>query len=69
MNTLGGTLGDVAPEVRYLWIQAAVYFSTACIVYGHQLYISRQHAQERLDYLRKKREVRLGMKRIITSKK
>ena len=69
MNTLGGTLGDVAPEVRYLWIQAAVYFATTCLVYAHQLTISRQHARERLEYLRKKREVRLGMKRINTSKK
>ena len=68
MNTLGGTLGDVAPEVRYLWIQAAAYFAAACLVYGHQLHISRQHARERLDYLRKKRQVRLGIKRLNTSK-
>jgi ABC-2 type transport system permease protein len=68
MNTLGGTLGDVAPEVRYLWIQAAAYFAAACLVYGHQLHISRQHARERLDYLRKKRQVRLAIKRLNTSK-
>ena len=62
MNTMGGTLGDVAPEVRYLWIQAALYFGAACIVYGHQLRVSRRHAQERLAYLRKKREVRAALK-------
>ena len=62
MNTLGGTLSDVLPEVRYLWIQAAAYFGTACLVYGHQLRGSRQHAQERLDYLRKKKAVRQQLK-------
>ena len=62
MNTMGGTLSDVAPEIRYLWIHAAAYFGTACIVYGHQLRISQRHAQERLAYLRKKREVRLALK-------
>ena len=68
LNSMGGSIGDVSFELRCLWIQAAVYFATACLVYGHQLYISRQHAQERLDYLRKKREVRLAMKKINTSK-
>ena len=62
MNTMGGTLSDVLTEIRCLWIHAAVYFGTACLVYGHQLRISRQHAQERLAYLRKKREVRLALK-------
>ena len=63
MNTMGGVLGDVSPEVRYLWIQAALYFGTACLVYGHQLRMSQRHAKERLDYLRKKREVRLALKK------
>ena len=58
MNTMGGTLSVVLPELRYLWIQAAVYFGTTCLVYGHQVHISQLHAHERLDYLRKKREVR-----------
>ena len=61
---MGGTLSDVLPEIRYLWIHAAVYFGMACLVYGHQLRISRQHAQERLAYLRKKREVRQRLKEI-----
>ena len=62
MNTLGATLSDVLPELRYLWIQAAAYFGTACLVYGHQLRESRRHTKERLDYLRKKREVRQLLK-------
>ena len=69
LNSMGGSIGDVSLELRCLWIQAAAYLATACLVYGHQLYISRQHARERLDYLRKKREVRVAMKKINTSKK
>ena len=63
MNTMGGTLADVSSEVRCLWIQMAVYLGTACLVYGHQLRVSQRHAQERLDFLRKKREVRLALKK------
>ena len=44
MNTMGASLNDVLPELRYLWIQAAAYFGTACLVYGHQLRQSRRHA-------------------------
>ena len=62
LNTMGGTLSDVAPELRYLWILSAAYLGTACLVYGHQLRVSHRHAQERLDSLRKKREVRLALK-------
>ena len=61
---MGGTLSDVLPEIRYLWIHAAVYFGSTCLVYGHQLRVSQRHAQERLDYLRKKREVRQRLKEI-----
>lgn len=42
VNTMGATLGQVLPELRFLWIQAAVYFSATCLVYGHQLRISRR---------------------------
>ena len=62
MNTMGGTLSDVIPEVRYLWIQAVAYFGAACLVYGHQLRMSQRHAEERLAYLRKKRKVRQLLK-------
>ena len=58
LNSMGATLNDVLPELRYLWIQAAAYFGAACLVYGHQLRQSHRHAQERLGYLRKKRTVR-----------
>ena len=44
LNTMGASLSDVLPELRYLWIQAAFYFGMACLVYGHQLRESRRHA-------------------------
>lgn len=62
MNTMGGVLSDVVPEIRCLWIQAAAYFGFACIVYGVQMRLTRRHAQERLEVLRKKRENRLLLK-------
>ena len=62
LNTMGATLNDVLPELRGLWIQTAAYFGVACLVYGHQIRVSRFHASERLEYLRKKREVRKALK-------
>ena len=58
LNSMGATLSDILPELRYLWIQAAAYFGAACLVYGHQVRQSHRHAHERLDYLRKKRALR-----------
>ncbi|MBQ8989605.1 MAG: ABC transporter permease [Prevotella sp.] len=62
MNVLGGTLNDVLPELRYLWIQVAAYFGAACLVYGHQIRVSQRHAKARLEHLRKKREIRMQLK-------
>ena len=62
MNSMGATLGDVMFEIRCLWLQAAAYFGTACLVYGAQVRLTRSHAEERLAVLRKKREVRQLMK-------
>ena len=63
MNTMGGVLSDVVTEIRCLWIQAAAYFGTACLVYGFQVRLTRRHAMERLEVLRKKREIRLQLKK------
>ena len=64
MNTMGGVLSDVIMEIRCLWIQAAAYFGFACIVYGVEKRRTYRHAHERLEVLRKKREVRLHMKQM-----
>ena len=63
LNSMGASIADVSSELRCLWIQVAAYLGAACLVYGHQLRTTRQHASERLDYLRKKREVRQALKK------
>ena len=37
LQGMGASLGDIAFEVRGLWIQTAVYFCTACILYRIQI--------------------------------
>lgn len=58
INSMGASLNDVLPEYRALWIQTVAYFGLACGVYRYQIYRSRRHALDRLDYMKKKREVR-----------
>ena len=43
LNSMGASIGDVAFELRCLWVQVAFYFGMACLVYGHQLRESRRH--------------------------
>ncbi|MBQ8711977.1 MAG: ABC transporter permease [Prevotella sp.] len=57
MNTMGGTLSDVMLEYRVLWLQAFLYFVITCIVYRHQILLSRQHALSRLERISRKAEV------------
>jgi len=57
MNTMGGTLSDVMFEYRMIWLQALLYFLVTCIVYRHQILLSRRHALERLDRIERKMEV------------
>jgi ABC-2 type transport system permease protein len=42
MNSMGASFNQVLPEVRYMWIQAAVYLSLACLVYRYQFYLSHR---------------------------
>ena len=63
LNSMGASIGDVSFELRCLWIQVAAYLGAASLVYGHQLRTTQYHVRERLDYLRKKREVRLALKK------
>ena len=41
---MGATLSDIAPECIALWVQAAVYFVLACLVYRHQIHETQRHA-------------------------
>ncbi len=61
-NSMGASLSDVMTECRVLWIHVAAYFTLACAVYRFQIYESRKHAMERLDFLRHKRAERIQEK-------
>lgn len=58
VNTMGAMLPEVRVEYIALWFQAAVYFILACVVYRYQIVLSKLHVTERLERLRRKREVR-----------
>lgn len=62
LNSMGASLVDVKHELICLWLQVGFYFAMACIVYGVEMSRARQHVKERLEVLRKKREVRLQFK-------
>ncbi len=53
INSMGGTINDIHPEVMALWIQTAVYFFITCAVYRYQIKHTRQHALERIDAIKK----------------
>ena len=57
MNTMGATLSDVMLEYRVLWLQALSYFFVCCIVYRHQIILSRRHALDRLERIGRKLQV------------
>jgi ABC-2 type transport system permease protein len=42
---MGANVRQVLPELRILWIQAAVYLGMACIVYRYQFYLMRKYAK------------------------
>lgn len=63
INSMGATLDDVLPEYRALWIQTAVYFFLACVVYRYQILLSRTHGLTRLNYIKRKRQVHLRLKK------
>lgn len=57
MNTMGATLADVILEYRVLWYQALFYFLVCCLVYRHQIILSRNHALDRLERIGRKLQV------------
>lgn len=62
LNSMGATIADVSHELICLWVLVVFYFTTACIVYGVEMRRAKRHTHERLEVLRKKREVRLQFK-------
>ena len=56
INTMGASLQEILPEYRALWLQAGIYFITACIVYRRQILLSRHDALERLKRYRNKKK-------------
>ena len=44
VNSMGASISQVLPEIRILWIQAAVYLGMACLVYRHQFRLARKWA-------------------------
>ena len=45
-NSMGATVNQILPEIRLLWIQAAVYLGMACIVYNYQFRLARKYADD-----------------------
>ena len=52
INNMGARLQEVAFQYKALWVQAGFYFLTTCIVYRHQILLSRKHLLA--EYRRKK---------------
>ena len=44
INSMGASVSQILPEIRILWIQAAVYLGMACLVYRHQFRLARKWA-------------------------
>lgn len=55
INTSGATLNEVAHEYHTLWIQAGVYFITACIIYRFQIMRSRKLIIKQYRYMKMQR--------------
>lgn len=44
LNSMGASLSDISTELRVLWLHVFLYFWLACVVYGYQIYLTRQDA-------------------------
>lgn len=47
INSMGATVSQILPEIRILWIQAAIYLSMACLVYRYQFRLARKYANNK----------------------
>ena len=46
LNSMGASFDQILPEIRILWIQAAVYLGLACLVYRHQFRLANKIAKK-----------------------
>ena len=53
INSMGATLGEVILEYQMLWVQAAVYFILASLVYRYQIHLMRETVRHRLAKMKK----------------
>ena len=49
INSMGATVSQILPEIRILWIQAAIYLSMACLVYRYQFRLARKYANNEIN--------------------
>lgn len=57
INTSGATLNEVVHEYHTLWVQAGIYFITACLVYRYQIIRSRKAVIRQHRYLKMRRGI------------
>lgn len=58
INTVGASLNEVAHEYHTLWIQAGIYFITACAIYRYQIIRSRKLIIKQYRYMKMQRMLR-----------
>ena len=58
INTAGASLNEVAHEYHTLWIQAGIYFITACAIYRYQIIRSRKLIIKQYRYMKMQRMLR-----------
>lgn len=46
INSMGASFSQILPEIRYLWLQAAIYLGIACIVYRYQFRLAKKAEAE-----------------------
>lgn len=54
INNMGAGLSEIAFQYKALWIQAGFYFLTTCLVYRHQIILSRKHIIEEYKQMKKR---------------
>lgn len=56
ISSMGGTLADVEPQFRALWLQTGIYFLLTCAVYRQQIITTRRHLIAQLKAMKAKLE-------------